>query len=124
MEAAIYATAGLLFVALLSGLGFLAVHYPKTFANLSLGLAFLTLAPVIAYGGYTYGLDVGANAAMAFVPPEKLAAAEAAAHSYRLNIIAEIACAIFALVMMGLLLVSHGVEREKKEIDRTRKRGK
>lgn len=124
MEAAIYATAGLLFVGLLSGLAFLGVHYPKTFDHITryLGYVFLTISA--ANIGYSFGVINAGGAAMSFVPAAKASEAKAAIDAVKINGVINLALWIVAIFFIGMSIVSGQIDREKKEIEAARKEGK
>ena len=123
MEAAIYATAGLLFVGLISGLAFLAVHYPKTFYSVGLVISFVAGIPIFVITGFIYGELYASHVLRAFIPPEKIEQAKATLLFFGPSGWALSGMiTIFTLCLLGLLLVSKGIEREKKHIKAARKR--
>ena len=122
MDAAIYATAGLLFVGLLSGLAFLGVHYPRTFDTVSRYLAYVFLVISAFNAGYTSGVENARSAVGPFVTPARIAEAKSAIDAIRINSVVTLALWIIVIFFFGMSLVSHRIEREKKEMEHARNR--
>jgi hypothetical protein len=121
MEAAFYATAGLLIVATVSGLSFLAVQFPKTFKNFYwVGTVTGTLG-IIALSVYDLGVRIGGKSATEFVIPAKIAAATAARLAVYAPFWAYVACIFTNFILLVLNFVSERIEREKEEVERRRK---
>jgi len=74
MEAAIYATIGLMLVSSLSGLAFLAVRYPLIYLSLGKKLAYGLLAFALAGLGFSLGMGTAAFVAQHYITPDRLAA--------------------------------------------------
>jgi hypothetical protein len=122
MEAAIYATGGLLLVLILSGLGFLAIHYPKSFRSVTFIPALLLFLVALVMLGYTYGVSFAADAAIEFVPPTKIAAAKAVVAELQPSNVLLLVLNVLGAAVLALTFVSERVEREKKEIKERREK--
>lgn len=124
MEAAIYATAGLLLVALVSGLSFLAIQFPKTFKTIYYATTLIGTLAIFCLVIYDIGASRGGNAVLAFVPPPKAEEAASARHAVQPAGWAYMSLAGLNLFLLILSYVSGRVEREKEEVERAKGDGK
>jgi hypothetical protein len=122
MDAAVYATIGLLYIGLLSGLAFLAVHYNQTYHHVAGVLALISWVILTAMIAYSAGVEVAASAALPLVREEKVAAARDAVDGIQIGGVVDLAFFILAVALWALLFVSNRIDREKKEKEAARER--
>lgn len=124
MEAAVYATLGLLFVGLLSGLAFLAVYFPRTFRSTVRPLLVVALLLCTVGLGFLLGLLYSGSVVEPFIAADKVKQAKAALEIGLPTFALVGTAVIFAVTTQTLLSVAESIHREKKEIETARKRGK
>ncbi len=109
-------TAGALYVALLGGLGFLAVQYPKTFRSVGLKISHTALAGFVVLLTFVLGTTLGGNAVMGLVPDDRLRLAQAALAEVRPNYLLIGAALVGILLFIFVMgLISFPLEAEQKE---------
>jgi hypothetical protein len=113
---AVYTTLGALFVALVSGLGILAIQYPKTFRAVGAPLSNIAAGAFILVIAYDTGVTRGAGAVIPLLPPGKLGEAYAARDAVAPDLLiaggALLGLSVFIFVM-GLISIRLETEKEK-----------
>jgi hypothetical protein len=116
MDAAIYATLGGLLVASLSGLAYLAIRFPETYALFGKPL-FFGLGAISGLSlAYILGVNAGADTALAFVDPDKFKAALAARIALgKVAFIVNVSAVGLAAIVLFLGAIGERASKEKRE---------
>ena len=92
----IYTTLGVLFITLVSGLGFLAYRNPHTFKEFGLTISFVCAAIFLAMLSYSVGVSMGGGIILQFVADENLRNAHGALEAMKPDLL------IFGAAFLGV----------------------
>lgn len=117
MTGVLYTTAGALLMAFISGLAYLAIHYPKTYRAITPTIATAAAIAAVGLGSFAAGVSTGGNAVMRYVSDENFNEARRSLQETDpgfLTIGIVLGALVFSMLVMGVITFLLEAEKEER----------